>query len=180
MSKKSDFKLFLDYFPSVDLPIMLGEEEHHVFSAENEALPVPLIRDYILNILPTEDETVEIIEEDTDELVEYIACFQISNTEDYHAIVYWRADLLNYEYILATFDANGKRIDSKPIGGMRAEGQKVHQSVTQIDEDGFIIIAEGTAVYDGIDTTDFDAEEGKIRRLELRNDGVIAYMKVEI
>ena len=187
MQKNTDFKLFLDFFPTIDLPVLLGEDEHHVFSAENETLPLPLIRKYILNInegsingemndensAETNDNSVEVLEDDTNDLVEYIACFQISNTENHHALVYWKADLLEYEYVLATFDKNGKRIDAKPIGGMRAEGQKVHQSVTQIDEDGFVIIAEGTAHYEGTATTDFDAEEGKIRRLELRNDGSI-------
>jgi hypothetical protein len=181
MQKNTDFKLFLDFFPTIDLPILLGEDEHHVFSAENETLPLPLIRKYILNINEksdadlgeNQDDTVEILEDDTNDLVEYIACFQISNTENHHAMVYWKADLLEYEYVLVTFDKNGNRIDAKPIGGMRAEGQTVHQSVTQIDEDGFIIIAEGTAHYEGVATTDFDAEEGKVRRLELRNDGFI-------
>lgn len=180
MSKHNDFKLFLNFFPSIDLPILLGEDEHHVFSAENETLPVPLIRDFILEIpvseVLNEDETVEILSDapdDTDELVEYVACFQISKTEDYHAIVYWKADLLNYEYVLATFDKKGQRIDAKPIGGMRAEGQTVTQSVTQIDEDGFIIIAEGAAKYEANSANDFDAEDGKIRRMELRNDGKI-------
>ena len=53
---------------------------------------------------------------------------------------------------------------------MKAEGNKVKQSVTTIQEDGFIYIAEGIAEYE-IGTTDFDALDGKTVRLELLGHG---------
>ncbi len=175
---KQEFNLFLKYFPEVELPILLGEEEHHTFSQENDMLPPDLVGKFLLQgeyeFVPLAQEALDIEElaENQDDFVEYIPCFKLPDTDDFHAIVYWKADLLNYEYVLNTFDKNGKSIAAHIIGGMKAEGSKVKQSVTNIQEDGFIYIAEGVAEYEE-GTTDFDAEDGKTIRLELLNNGKI-------
>ena len=150
-----------------------------MFSSENETLPTPLIRDFIREtpVEAVQDDVIQLEDEADleDEFVEYVPCFQLP-TEDFHAVVYWKADLLAYNYVLLTFDKNGVRIAERIIGGMRAEGQTIFQSVTQIDEDYFITIAEGAAKYESNDVTDFDAEDGRVRRLELCNDGRILAM----
>ena len=175
---KSEFNLFLKYFPVVELPILLGEDEHHTFSTENDMLPPDLVSKFLLQgeyeFVPLAKEELEIEEfgVNEDDFVEYIPCFKLPDTDDFHAIVYWKADLLTYEYVLNTFDKNGKSIAAHVIGGMKAEGNKVKQSVTSIQDDGIIYIAEGIAEYE-IGTTDFDALDGKTVRLELLNSGKI-------
>ncbi len=175
---KQEFNLFLKFFPEIELPILLGEDEHHTFSQENDMLPPDLVGKFLLQgeyeFVPLAQEALELeaFSEKEDDFIEYIPCFKLPNTDDFHAIVYWKADLLNYEYILNTFDKNGKMIAAHAIGGMKAEGNKVTQSVTNIQEDGFIYIAEGVAEY-AEGTTDFDAGEGKTIRLELLNNGKI-------
>ncbi len=173
---KSEFNLFLKYFPEVELPILLGEDEHHTFSAENEMLPPDLVGKFLLQgeyeFIPLMQDALEEVEEDDNAFIEYIPCFKLPDTDGFHAVVYWKADLLKYEYILNTFDLNGKSIAAHVVGGMKAEGNQVKQSVTHIQEDGFIYIAEGVAEYE-VGTTDFDALDGKTVRLELLNNGKI-------
>lgn len=174
---KNEFNLFLTYFPEIELPVLLGEEEHHTFSSENEVLPSDLVGKFLLQgdyefvPLATNIEG-ELNEAAESEFVEYIPCFKLPDTENFHAVVYWKADLLTYEYVLNTFDNTGKSIAAHIIGGMKAEGNTVKQSVTSIQQDGFIYIAEGSAAYQA-GTTDFDALDEKTIRLELLNNGKI-------
>ncbi|NJL74490.1 MAG: hypothetical protein HC892_05055 [Saprospiraceae bacterium] len=88
-----DFQHFIEYFPVLELPIRLDDEVHHTFSLENEPLPLLAIEQYLL---PVED--------DADELTEFVPCFRVPETYDFHAVVYWKAGIMNYQYILATFE----------------------------------------------------------------------------
>jgi hypothetical protein len=100
-----------------------------------------------------------------------VPCFRLPNLDDIHALVYWRAELLQYDYILASFDKSGTLLDAQSIGGTTIEGQTVRQRVATLEEDGFIFVAEGTAHYEAGATTNFAAENGATYKIELRNDG---------
>jgi len=76
-------------------------------------------------------------------MTEYIACNQIPDTEKFHAVVYWRAKLLEYDYILATYDKNGVLINKKVIAGVRSDGKVVKRSIATIDEDWIIHVVAG-------------------------------------
>ena len=164
--KKSHFNQFLKFFPEIELPIVLDDEIHHTFSTENETLPLAAVSEILLQ-QTNENEAVVAIE---DEFTEFVPCFKMPDTGDIHALVYWRAELLNYNYFLITFDKIGNKIDKKIIGGMTVKGNEVRQRVASIDEDGFIYMAEGNAVYSN---SDFDAGDSKSYKMELRTDGFI-------
>ena len=150
------FADFVNKFPIVELPVMLGEDTHHVFSAEND---------------PLTDEMIQIfIESDYDEMTEFVPCFSLNDTEHFIALVWWKAGLLNYEYTLATFNERGEAIDRKVIAYTRVAQGLVSRAVTTINEEHEIIIAEGSS-SDGNDL--FDPTTAKTRFLELMNDGSI-------
>ena len=86
---KVKFQNFLERFPIIDLPITLSDDLHHTFSKQNEPLNALMIAQYITFI---EGEL-------HDELTEFIPCFKIPETHDIHAIVYWKAGLMNYQYV---------------------------------------------------------------------------------
>lgn len=132
---KVSFQGFLDKFPEVDLPITLGEDTHHTFSIQNDPIPAPMIEQFIL---PIEEDEV-------DELTEFIACFRLPAQKEYRAIVYWKAALLNYQYVLATFGKDEQLIDKRVIGGTYFDGEQMTQSVATVKEDGQVIIASGQA-----------------------------------
>ena len=153
------FAHFLDKFPEIELPVTLGEDTHHYFSRNNEPLPDQMIQEFIFPL-----------EEDLDELTEFVPCFKILGTKNFHAIVYWRAGLMNYQYVLVTFTEKGLLIDKRVIAGTFSDGQVLTQSVATIDEDWIISIASGQS--EGI-STDYNAASSTAYQLELLPDGKI-------
>lgn len=156
------FSDFVAKFPPVPMPVTLGEDTHHLFSAENEPLPDGMIVQFIH---PTEKTVAD------DEFTEYVPCFAIADTEHFFALVWWKATLLNYEYILATFTPKGELIDQRVIAHTKVLNTgKIRRSVATIDEDWVIFIAEG----ESSDTEDhLDPTTSRTYDLELMVDGVI-------
>ncbi|MFK8104169.1 MAG: hypothetical protein AB8G15_16700 [Saprospiraceae bacterium] len=130
------FKHFLEKFPKIELPVTLTEESSLSFSRTNDPLPALMIEQFLQPI----------DEGEIDDYTEYIACFKIPKTNLFHAIVYWKAGLLNYEYILATFTKKGELIDKKVIAGTKSDGKSLTQSAATIDEDWIIYIVGGVAL----------------------------------
>jgi len=126
--QKVNFSSFLKMFPEVDLPITLTDDLHHVFSKNNDPLPSAMIQAFMLD-----DE-----EEQPDEFTEYIACFRFPKTEKFHAILYWKAELLTYEYVLVTYDKKGSQISKRLVAGTKAIGEMLERTVATIDEDWII------------------------------------------
>lgn len=157
---KLKFSHFLDLFPEVELPVQLTAESHHIFSQNNEPLPEPVIHQYIV---PTEDEA-------PDEFTEYIPCFLVPGTEEFAGVVYWRAGLMNYRYVLLTFTKKGEYIDSRVIAGTFSDGHKVTHAVATIDEDLGIVIVSGEAPSA---ETPYDPSLSEVTEIELLPDGHI-------
>ena len=143
------------------MPVTLGEDTHHTFGVENEPLSDAMIEQFIL---PTEPGAV------LDEFTEYVPCFAIEDTEQFIALVWWKATLLNYEYFLATYTMKGELIDCKVIAKTTVEGDKVFRSVAHIDEEYEITIGEG--VSEG--GSHFDPTSSKTRFMEIMVNGEIA------
>jgi len=159
-NQTTPFTAFLNIFPEIELPISLGENTHMEFSRRNDPLPGALIQEYIVAY-----EKVL-----SDEFTEHIACFRVANLKDFQAVIYWRAGLMDYRYILATFNKKGEQIDSRVIAGMYSDGEKVTTSVATIDKEWGISVATGQS-----DATsgEFDPEGNTLFSLEIMPDGTI-------
>ena len=155
-----DFAHFLRKFPEVDLPVILSDDTHHDFSMVNDPLPMLMIEQYIL---PLEDN-------EPDDLTEFVACFRIRDTKDFHAIVYWRAALMDYHYTLATFTKKGVLIDKRVIAGTYSDGETVTQSVATIDEELNIYVVSGQA---GTIPSQYNASSSTAYQLEILPEGQI-------
>lgn len=125
--KNITLKEFLSFFPELELPITLTEESSLTFSMNNKTLPFEALATFIL---PQEDEH--------DDLTEYVPCFRLKDTPGIHAIVYWKAGVLNYEYKMLTLESDGKYIDHKVIAGTISNGESIIRTVSTIDEDWII------------------------------------------
>ncbi|MBL7829204.1 MAG: hypothetical protein JNJ57_21395 [Saprospiraceae bacterium] len=154
------FTDFIAKFPAVTMPITLGETTHHVFGVENEPLSETEIETFILPVEQTE----------MDEFTEFIPCFSIADTENFIAVVWWKAELLNYKYTLATYTLKGGLIGHEEIAGMRVQEEKVFRSVAMINEEYEITIAEGESL-DGDQL--FDPTTSKTRYKEIMVNGEI-------
>ncbi len=154
------FSHFLEKFPEVELPVTLGEEAHHAFSRQNGPLPPLMIEQFIL---PLE-------EEEADDYTEFVPCMKIPETGEFHAIIYWRAGLLNYQYTLASFTKKGELIDKRIIAGTFSDGDTLTTSVVTIDEEWTIYIVSGQS---SSGDKDYDAASSTAYKLELLPEGRI-------
>ncbi|MBK7406899.1 MAG: hypothetical protein IPL49_12930 [Saprospirales bacterium] len=154
------FSQFLEHFPEVPLPTILSEETAHSFSKENEVLHSLIIDQYFMPL-----------EGDMDEFTEIVPCFRFPETKDFHAIVYWKAGLLQYYFILVTLSLKGELIDRRVLAGTFVDGETVTQSVATIDEDWIITIVTGQAKTDR--GALYDATASKTTSVEVMPDGSI-------
>ncbi len=156
---KVRFDHFLEKFPAIELPVTLNDEVQREFSRNNDPLPPAMINQFIL---PYEVEEI-------DEYTEYIACFKIPKTFDFHAIVFWRAGLLTYTYSMMTFTKKGELIDKRVIAGTFYDGQNLTQSVAIIDEDWEILITSGQSTQG----ESYDPTTSRVTKMELLPEGQI-------
>ncbi len=156
---KVSFGEFLKIFPEMPLPVTLNEEAHLVFARSNDPVPALTAEQYLM---PLEENPI-------DEFSEFVACFRIPETHAFHAIVYWRAGLMDYHYVLATFSEKGQLIDRRVIAGTFSDGKTLTTSVATIEEDWEIIVVSGQSPA----SDKYDASTSTVYKLELLPDGLI-------
>ena len=159
---KKAFKQLLTFFPEIELPISLTSDIHHVFSKENKPLPEKLIQEFFT-----------VIDQPLGEFEEYVACFQLPQSEHYCALVYWRADLMTYQYVLVTFNELGEMVASQIIAGTKSNGETVLKRVATFDEEGVIYVAEGVAQAND---RHYSADQSRNYQLEILPSGDILHM----
>jgi hypothetical protein len=155
---KVNFTNYLGRFPEIALPVTLRDDSNHDFEA-NPPLQDEMIEQYI-----TRYEAVEV-----DDFTEYMACFQLPKTEKFQALVYWKAALMNYDFVIATYGKDGNMIDKKAIAGIKVVGQNITRSIATINDDLAINIAEGME----INGADFNPDTTKARRFQILDNGLI-------
>lgn len=142
------------------MPVTLGEDTHHVFGMENKPLSEAMISQFIH---PAEEVAAD------DEFTEYVPCFSIEGTEDFVALVWWKAELMNYEYVLATFNGKGELISKKVIAGTKVNDGQVTNAVALINDEWEITIGEGSSA----NGDHFDPSSSKTRYMEIMVNGQI-------
>jgi hypothetical protein len=155
---KVDFTNYSGRFPEIELPVTLRDDSNHDFEA-NPPLQDEMIEQYI-----TRYEAVEI-----DDFTEYMACFRLPKNEKFQALVYWKAGLMNYDFVIATYGKDGNMIDKKAIAGIKVVGQDITRSIATINDDLSINIAEGIEINGG----DFNADTTKARRFQILDNGLL-------
>ncbi|MEO1624393.1 MAG: hypothetical protein AAFV25_04480, partial [Bacteroidota bacterium] len=143
--------------------ITLTTDLHHTFSQENKPFSEVMVRQYI-----------EPQQGVADEFTEYIPCFRLPTHKDIHALIYWKASLLTYEYVLMVLDKKGHVIEHKGIAGTKAMDQTLVRSVATFKEDGTIYVVGG--ITDSNDETQYDASNSQTILMELLEDGEIVVL----
>jgi len=164
-NKSLSFGELLGYFPPVELPITLTSDIHHIFLRENKPLPEAFITKFL-----------QPPNEEADPYTEYAACFRLPGSDQYQAIVYWKASLMTYEYILATYQPSGRFITSRIIGGTKSDGESLLKRIATIDEESLILIAEGIGP---LDERQYNANQSHTFQLEIAETGDILHMIIE-
>jgi len=154
------FTDFLHAFPELELPVVLTEDAQTVFSKENIPLSKMMIEQFILPL-----------DTEVDEYTEFVPCFSIAKTHDFHAVVYWKGGLMNYEFHLVTFDKKGTLIEKRAIAGTQVKGDSLLRTIATIEEDWTIATVVGVASTK--DALSYDPATTLDSTLELLPDGKI-------
>lgn len=158
---EAQFAEFIEYFPPLDLPFSLLPDLSQIPS---DPIPLPGVLQESF-ILPFESS-------ETDEFTEYVPYGRIQGLKDFHAVIYWKAGVLRYEFILASYSLEGAPLSHAIVGGLRYEEEGVLHSVAVIHEDLSITIAEGIADTD--DST-LDPNQTQTYQMMITPAGVISY-----
>ncbi len=153
------FGQYLDFFPDVEFPVVLSSEYMQIFSKENKPLPEHLTLKFMNQGSEAEGNDLE-----------YIACFKFPPQKNFHAVIFLKIDIMNYQYILQTFDAKGVEIDRKKIAGMEVVENELKENVALIDEDLIILNMKGSQDIN----EDFDIKERTSFAYEILEDGKIS------
>jgi hypothetical protein len=155
------FAEFIEFFPELDLPLSLLPD---VSQIPVDPLPLPgVLQDAY--ILPFEADEV-------DDFTEFVPFGRLAGTKDFYAVVYWKAGLLRYEYILATYSMTGEPLSHAIVGGIRYEEEGTLHSVAIVHEDLKIVIAEGLA---DMDIPGMDPAQTQTYQMAILPTGIITY-----
>jgi hypothetical protein len=157
----AQFAEFIEFFPALELPLSLLPD---ISQIPVDPIPLPeVLQDAY--ILPFESDEV-------DEYTEYVPYGRLAGTKDYHAMIYWKAGVLRYEYILATYSIEGDPLSHAIVGGLRYEEEGILHSVAVIHEDMSIIIAEGIAETDDVN---LNPDQTQTYQMAILPTGIITY-----
>ncbi len=130
---KKGFKTFLTKFPIIkDLPLVLNEDARRRFSLSNKPVSNETVEQFCLD----DGETY------ADEYTEYVACFRLPDTADFYGFVLWRGSLLEYSYLLVTFDKRGGMIEKNVIGGTKVVDGRFHTIEATVKSNTEIVVVE--------------------------------------
>ena len=155
------FTEFIEFFPLLELPLSLLPDISQIPSVP-VPLPAVLIDAYIL---PFEGD-------EADEYTEYVPYGRISGTKDFLAVIYWKAGVMQYEFVLATYNKEGNPLSHAIIGGLSSDEEGLLHSVAVIDQDMRINIAEGLSLNED---ELLDLNKTNTYQMAILPDGTISY-----
>lgn len=151
-------------FPPAELPVSLTLDSHRTFEQVNDLVPLDLTARFIA----LEDELPE------EEFTEILPCFKLpQGKSEYISVVYWKAALMRYDFIVATYTKAGIPISRQVIAGTASDGKIISQKVATIQPDGSIDVI---ASYQDADQFHFDPSKTQELSYELMPSGYIALM----
>ncbi len=160
--QRVSFANFLNRFEEVELPISIGTETHLDFSSQNNPLPVAMIDKFLI-----ETGMMDTI----DEFTEVVPLMKIPSTDDFYAVIVWKAGLMQYEYWLLTFDKMERLIDKRNIAGTKVVDNLLLHAVVSITEQWDIhVIQNGRAAND---QNNYDPTKSLRYQFRLLEDGSI-------
>lgn len=151
-------------FPPAELPVSLTLDSHRTFEQINDLMPLDLTARFIAQ----EDELPE------EEFTEILPCFILPQGQhEFVSLVYWKAALMRYDFILATYTKTGIPISRQVIAGTASDGKTIIQKVATIQPDGTIDVI---ASHQDADLLQFDPSRTLELNYDLLPNGFIALM----
>jgi len=130
--KKTGFTALVANFAKGELPIILAPDTYRTYEKKNKPLSIDAIKNFLL------DEGEEI-----DEFTEFVPCFRLPDSSKFYGLIFWKAGLMEYHYILITFDKKGYFINKKRVGGTIRDENSFIVQVATIENSWKIEVKEG-------------------------------------
>lgn len=154
-----NFNQFLQQVPLAEIPLVLSGELQKQLTSLADPLPMPVVQD----LMPWEASP--------DEMTEILVVARFEQEESFQALLFWKAELLTYSFILATYDHKGEVIDHEKIAGTEYDKQSVKESVAIIEDDWMIFAAEGSDQING--DLSFEAKNSRKSNFMVEKNGRI-------
>jgi hypothetical protein len=154
-----NFQNFVENLPLVEVPFTVSDELKDEILKNTNIVSVKLIDEFITKYEPV----------DPDDMTEYIPCFRVNVSDEFITIVYWKAMLLKYVFVLANYSLKGEMIDKKVIAGTVVIDDEIEQIVGTVNEQHEIFVANGKAK----DKAEYVADSTKISQFEILDNGRI-------
>ena len=160
--QRVSFANFLNRFEEIELPISIGTETHLDFSSQNDPLPVAMIDKFLIETH---------VMKELDEFTEVVPLMKIPNTGDFHAVIVWKAGLMQYEYWMMTFDKMERLIDKRNIAGTKVINNLLLHAVVSITEQWEIHVIQNGRAAD--DENNYDPTKSLRYQFRILQDGYI-------
>jgi hypothetical protein len=160
---KPPFQQFLALFAPVELPVTLTLDSHRTFEQIADLIPPDLSASFI----GQDDELPE------EEFTEYLPCFILPGDKEFISLVYWKASLMRYDFIIATYTKSGIPISRQVIAGTSSDGKIITKKVATILPDGSIDVI---ASHQSVNDLHFDPSQSQELNYELMPNGFIALL----
>ena len=155
------FSHFVEQFPTVELPLILGEDTARRVSRETPPLPDRMIEQFLLDLEPTRV---------NEEFTEFVAIARLPEADNYVGLVCWRADLAQYHYTLVTLDPKTEEvIDRLVVAGTSYDGVELTQTTATITE--ALMIYQVSGQQQGAEDFNFRASSSTARRFQVAASG---------
>ncbi len=140
--KKEGFSTLITKFSKAKLPLSLTPDTYREFEKQNKPLSVDTISRFLID----EGEAI-------DEFTEFVPCCRLPETPKFYGLIYWQAGLMEYHYMLITFDKKGNMINKKRIGGTIPDNQTFKVQVATITSSSTIEVKEGRSAQNSKNLT---------------------------
>ncbi len=145
--------------PFAEIPLVLSVELQKQLTSLADPLPAPVVKD----LMPWEDLS--------DEMTEILVVARFEQEDNFQAMLYWKAELMTYSFILVTYNHKGEVIDHEKVAGTTYGEESVVESVAIIEDDWMIFAAEGSDKLSG--DLSFEPDSSKKRNFMVEKDGHI-------
>ena len=152
------FSEFLNFFPKVELPLILNTDMQRQISEMQDPINAAWMEKFVLDT------------DQIDEFTEFMPCFQIADSNSFSAIIYWQASLEGNAFFLTTFSKAGNIIDQKLLAGTLYLEDGMKQLVCSIGQDWTINRSEGML---GLKGEIIKSEQPKITFMQITLEGEI-------
>ncbi len=157
------FESFVEGLEELELPLVLSRELQADISRSKEPMPSDFVKQYLTELSHSWDEFTELI-----------PVGKISIKKEFTAIIFWKASLMNYEFIIYSFNKKGNVVDWETLASTSIEGDQIKEEVAIIEDD--LLIFKAVSSLNAGEALVSNADESKRSTHMIKENGKIVQL----